>query len=229
MGGSGFSYAKMAKITGDSGYAPVFMPELFSTSVVIGASEVQPLEPNIGEVDFQALPDLTNITERIDRLIHGITKDIAPEYDYYGYEIRRYMAHVGNVDIFESDENLVEKIKNVRKASVIAEYWKDHLESEIKEIEGILEKDKSTPFSDRTAFKQNKLTVRTFLIVLHGWLDTNERFLMHIYENPFVYQVFYPEVIISGKSRIEFYNAFLLKQAKLKDLKNYTIFAMMVY
>lgn len=213
----------------DSGYEEVFLPKLFPSSVVIDDDDAWPDEPNLGQVTFLKLPPLSGLSERVDRLIQGVTKDIAPEFDHYGYEIRRYMATVGNKDIYEDREYLFEQLKNVRKASVIADYWKKALEEEMVAIEKIVDEDPSVSFADRTAFKQNSITVKTFLIVLRGWLDSNERFLVHVLENPNVYEIFYPEIVINAKSRVDFYNRFNLKQAKLKDIKEYMPFAMMVY
>ncbi len=215
----------------DAGYDHVVMPELFSTSVLIDDDENPPIEPNIVEVKFLKLPGINGDTERVDRLIQGIKKDMPPEYDHYGHEIRRYMAGVGNIKIFKDEEYLIQQIKNVRKAEVIADFWGKHLNNEISELEKIINDNKNTTFSVRTAFKQNKVTAKTFLISLKGWIDKNKIFLMGVLNNdPEIYEILYPEIIIkSSQDRLDLYNNLTARQIKLKEIKAYQPFAMMVY
>ncbi len=215
----------------DASYDEIIMPELFSESVLIDNDEEQPIEPNIAEVKYRHLPEINGISERIDRLIQGIKVDIPPEYDHYGHEIRRHMVGVGNMKIFEDEEYLIEQIKHTRKAKVIAKFWKKHLDNEMKELSEIVENDDRVSFANRTAFKQNKLTTRTFLISLTGWIDTNEAFLMEIFNNkPETYEVMYPEIIIKpSKERLAFYNKLTAKQFRLKEITKYRSFSMMVY
>ncbi len=222
---------KEEKLKVDAGYGHVVMPELFSNSVLIDDDEEPPVEPNIIKVKFLKLPEISGIKERVDRLVQGIDIDLPPEYDHYGYEIRRYMASVGNLKIFEDDDFLIEQIKNTRKAKVIAEYWKKHINEEIKELDKIVLEDDNISFSVRTAFKQNKVTTRAFLISLEAWIEKNEDFLMVILENPSsMYEVLYPEIIIKDdKLRNDFFNKLNVKQVKLKEIREYQPFAMMVY
>ncbi len=218
-------------LSADSDYDKVVMPDLFSESVLVDDGETPPIEPNIIEVKFLKMPDIRGNSERVDRLIQGIKKDIPPEYDHYGHEIRRHMAGVGNLKIFEDEEYLIQQIKNVRKAGVIADFWKRHLKSEVKELENIVGNNENTSFADRTAFKQNKIASKTFIISLEAWIKANEKFLMTIYNSPpDMYEVLYPEITIkSSKIKLKFYNNFKAKQIKLKEIRAYQSFAMMVY
>ncbi|MGH1455793.1 MAG: hypothetical protein ACRBDI_03340 [Alphaproteobacteria bacterium] len=217
--------------TADTDYEDVYMPELFTTSVVIDNDSQLPKEPNLPQIDYIKIPEINSLDERISRLIQGIKTDVAPEYDHYGYEIRRYMARVGNIEILKDGEDdlLIENIKNVRKARVIAEYWKKQLESELEDIRPLVEAD-GVSFSSRTAFKQNTGTVRTFLISLMAWIDANERVLMNVFDNPGVYDVSYPEVVfVKPILRVEYFNLMTTRAQKLKDIRQYTSFAFMVY
>ena len=214
----------------DASYEPVFMPVMTSTSVVIDADEVLPQEPNLGQTRFLKYPQVASLEERVARLVYGIETDIKPELDHYGYEIRRYMSHVVNIEIFEDPELLTQELRNIKKARIIGDYWKKHIDQEIREIETIIEEDTSIDLRVRTAFKQNKVAVQTFLISLKSWIDSNERLLLFIRKQPEIYEVIYPEVIVVvPTSRVEFYNLFATKQAKLKDIQRYQPFALMVY
>lgn len=210
--------------------ADVVMPELLSTSVIIDDDDTRPVDPNMGAVDYKKRLPLTSMKERVDRLIQGVQKGIPPEFDHYGYEIRRYMAHVGNLEVFEDEEYLKDQIRNTRKAEIIYNYWKKAIEQETTAIEEIIDADDSIPSAVRTAFKQNKVTVRTFLVSLKSWISSNERILLHIFNNPDIFEVYYPEIIIaSPQANVEFYNLSVIRQTKLKEIRAYHPFSMMVF
>lgn len=213
----------------DASFEPPVRPELLSTSILVDNDEIVPVEPNIGEVKFLKYPPVNSIEERVDRLVQGVKQSIPPEYDHYGYEIRRYMAYVGNLKIYEDDDFLIEQIKNVRKAKIIAEYWEKALNQEIKELEEILSQDDAS-LSARTVLRQNKATLRTFIVVLKSWIEANERLLMFNFDNPRTFVVEYPEIIISdAKSRIAFYNLMAFKQVKLEELQRFGPWEIMVH
>jgi len=216
--------------TTQSGYEEVVEPKLTNTSVIIDNDARPPLEPNIAPTRFLKYPPVVSLGERVDRLVYGITTDIRPEHDHYGYEIRRYMSTVGNLKIFEDPEFLTEQIKNARKASVIAEYWKKSLNKVILAIQEIMDTDSGVDLRVRTAFKQNKIAAQTFLISLKSWIDANERVLLAVHKNSNIYDVEYPEIlIVVPTTRVDFYNLYATKQAKLKDIQQYQPFALMVY
>ncbi len=220
---------KKAVTTDTQGYDAVYMPELRELVVTIDGDDLPPNEPNIVPVKFQEDKPPRGIMERIQRLTLGISTDTPPEFDVYGYEIRRYMASVGNAKIYYDDEFLVEQLKNAKKARIIASFWQKHLQTEIEEIENIIEEKDSTS-SVRTAIKQARLETRSFIIDLQGWIDSNERLLTHILDMQGYIQFEYPEVIfIRPNERVEFFNRFQARQYKLKEIKKYQPFAMMVY
>lgn len=220
------SHARKLETSGND----IVMPELRSTSVVIDDDDERPVEPNMGVVDYKKRSPLTSMKERVDRLIQGVKKGIPPEFDHYGYEIRRYMTHVGNLEIFEDEEFLKEQIRNARKSAIIYSYWKKVIEQEVTDIEAIIDADDSISSTVRTAFKQNKVTIRTFLVSLKSWIDSNERLLLHVFNNTGIFEVYYPEVIIaSPQANIEFYNLFVIRQTKLKEIRAYHPFSIMVY
>ncbi len=216
-------------------YDPVIDPELFSTSITVDDDDIPPQEPNISKVVYQNIPDYTNLKERVDRLVHGIRKDLPPEFDHFGHEIRRYMARVGNVKIYEDEEYIKDQIRNIKKSQVIAEYWEKHLKEEIAAIQDIIDEDdvknnQEIPFSTRRAFKQNSSTVTSFMIALKPWIDDNEQFLLTLYHNIDLIDVSYPELIITlPNERTSLFNALITRQTRLRTIRGYEPFAMMVY
>ncbi|MDH5722667.1 MAG: hypothetical protein OEY94_05030 [Alphaproteobacteria bacterium] len=208
----------------------VFMPELESGSIIIGEGPEPPAEPNILKITFLKIPPTSSIEGRIENLLHGIKTDIPPEYDHYGYEIRRYMSRIGNVKIFEDEEFLVEQIKNVRKARVIIEYWQAALQKEVNEIEEIVDNMPDAPSIIKTSLRKNKAEARSFITDAQRWIDSNERYLQHVY-NLFGYlNLYYPELaFMRPHERIDFFNLLTTKQSILKRIKEYGPFAHMVY
>lgn len=222
--------AQKRKNTKDAqGYDLVFMPTMKDNIITIDSDNHPPNEPNIIPVTFLQDTPPRGLLDRINRLIHGIDVDIPPEYDQFGYEIRRYMSHVGNMKIYTDEKFLIEQIKNTRKARVIVRFWQQHLEKEIEEIEKqVADEDSSS--SVWTALKQNRQTTRTFVIDLQGWVDANERLLMNIFDTFGYIQVEYPELIfLRPHERIDFFNLLQTRQAKLNAIKKYQAFALMAY
>lgn len=208
----------------------VFMPELSDSSVIIDSDNVPPEEPNLLQVKFMRLDPPAGISDRITRVVYGITKDIPPEYDHYGYEIRRYMAACGNARIYEDDSFLETQIKNVRKARVIQTYWADFISSESDEIEKLMETDATVTAVERTTFRNNRADARAFMIALQGWIDSNEKLLQSIYDLNNYYELSYPEVIfLRPYERIDYFNALQVRQVKLMEIQKYQPFSIMVY
>ncbi|MBK6896973.1 MAG: hypothetical protein IPH06_10325 [Alphaproteobacteria bacterium] len=221
--------SRLYKDRDSQGYDAIFMPVLKDLAVTIDNDDIPPNEPNIIAIRFQQDKPPKGVVERIQRLTLGITTDMPPEYDVYGYEIRRYMAQVGNAKIYQDDEFLIEQIKNAKKARIIASFWQKHIEREIEDIEKFIEANDSSS-SIRTAIRQARLDTRSFMIDLQGWLDSNERLLGHVLDIQGYIQFEYPEVIfIRPNERVEFFNFFQTRQHKLGEIRKYQPFAMMAY
>lgn len=222
--------SKSSQFNASGGYEEVFMPVMSSNSIIIDDDDLPPNEPNLSKTKFFKYPPVSSLGERVERLIYGIKVDVKPELDHYGYEIRRYMTHVGNIHIYDDNEFLNKQIVNVKKARVIVDFWKEHLEKEINEIESIIDNDSLVELRVRTVFKQNRFAVQTFLNILSSWIDSNERLLQAVKKEPSIFEVKYPELeIVIPTSRVNFFNLYSKRQAKLKDLRKYNPFAMMVY
>ncbi len=214
----------------DTNHNEIFYPIMEENSIRIDNDEQPPKEHNIRKIKFLEYPEATSVNERINRLLYGIETDVGAEYDYYGYEIRRYMVHVGNIKIYEDPEYLLEEYRNTRKAKVIAQFWRKYLESEIEKIEDIIKKKKNTSFSNRTIFIRNRSKVLSFLVSLNSWIDANEKILEKIGERPEIYSVKYPEIFIHNNTdRTDLYNLLSVRATKLKAIRKYTPFASMIY
>lgn len=188
-----------------------------------------PEEPKFADIKYKKDTPIISIEDRINRLNHGTTKVIPPEYDHFGHEIRKYMENVGNVKIFDDEEFLKDKIKSVKKARVVFDYWEDHLNKETKQIEAILAEETVTATA-RTNYKQNEARLKTFIVVVKSWIDANERYLTFVFDNQEFLEIQYPEIIVTeSRFKVELYNLLAFKQQKLKELQDFGPFEMMVY
>lgn len=207
----------------------LFEPRINDNAVIIDSDDRPPTEPHFLEMEYLKQKPPINLADRVNRLVYGIKTDIPAEYDIYGHEIRVYMAHVGNPRIYKETEYMQEQIKNVRKAAIVAKFWQEELTKEINQIEKEIELT-DAPSAVRSAFRQNKAYVRSFLVDLKGWIDSNERALMNLYNLGDLYYVVYPKVIfIRPPDRIKYYNVMRIRVTNLKEIRKYKGFEIMVY
>ncbi len=133
-------------------------------------------EPDIPKVKFLNMNPPRTMQERVDRLVHGIYIVLPPEYDHYGYEMRRYMAQIGNPAILRNYDDLQRQIKYVKNAQIILKYWKRELTKNIAEMGEEIERNPDFD-STRSKFKYNRGVVNAFFIECQDWLDHNLNFL----------------------------------------------------
>ncbi len=110
-----------------------------------------------------------SIQVRVESMVNGITIDAPPEYDHYGYEIRRLMARVEDPEIYTDTERLMLELKNISKALIIYDYWRKHIEKEITAIDAFIAQRGASSTVYRT-LKYNKGISKAFLAELKGWL-----------------------------------------------------------
>ncbi len=195
------------------------------------AIEYRPLgEPSFDKVTFLKLDPPKSMSERIERLIHGIYIDIPPEYDHYGYEVRRYMAAVAGPEILGSKANLQGQIKNIKTAEIILKYWRESSQKEIAAIEAEIEENGASS-STRSSFKYHRGVAQAFFVEANSWLRNNRALLEYLDEiNPEGYK--FDSHIFEFKNQKylrRFASFFKAQQNALKEIQGYTPFRMMVY
>jgi len=189
-------------------------------------------EPFFKKVTFLKLEEPSSFRERIDRLVYGITTDVAPEYDHYGYEIRRYMQSVGNAAKFNDPAFIEQQIKNLNTADIILEYWKKKLKADMEEIEGLIEERQETS-SNRTMFKYNRGVANAFLIECKSWIDNNRAVLKYLQDvGPAAYRYDAEKGQFFFKNIQHFRDFSAIYKSKIKaltEMRSYLPFRMMVY
>lgn len=187
-------------------------------------------DPEFDNVKYLKLEPPKSLRERIDRLIHGSYVDLPPEYDHYGYEIRKYMAHVGGPLIPASTVNLKGQLQNIQSAKKIAELWRKKQLEEIRAIETKMEEHASSS-SYRPKFKYNAGTVKAFFTELDSWLDNNEALLEYLLEigpNAYTYEapVF---KFKDNKQRMSYARLYDAQLRSLEVIRKYPPFRVMLY
>lgn len=192
-------------------------------------TEQPPSEPHFKEVKFLKQPPPKTLAERVDRLIHGIYIDIPPEYDHYGYEIRRAMKSILSPHDLNDPLLIPEKLENVRKARIILDYWKKELSKESRELGKLVEEQKTT-INLKTTYRYNQRIVTEFIPVLYNWVDKNMQFLEYVRDMNGEFYVNYPfyDIPNRGKQR-EFRELYMKREEALKEVIKYSPFRAMIY
>lgn len=188
-----------------------------------------PPEPRISPVKFLKQDPPASLQERVDRLLHGIKVDISPEYDLYGYELRRYMAHISGPLIFNNETKIRDELSNIKKAGIILEYWRQDVLRENAEISKLIQ-EQSAPTNIRTSFKYNSGTALAFLSECHMWIQKNRELLEFFLENQGSY-VFATDrfEFQTSAERDKFAAKFMAAVQSRRYINEYVPFAGMVY
>lgn len=185
--------------------------------------------PHFPVVTFKKMDAQTSLQMRIDAIVHGISVDLPPEYDYYGYEIRRYMAEIGGAAAYATPDGVATALENVRKARDVFEYWREDLRAEMSDIETQMELQKASP-TLRSAYTYNSGVVSAFQTECLEWIDKNEALLDFLDGRRGLYsfknQVF---TFVNPEDRDYFAALFKDREKALTRLRTHRLFSMMVY
>lgn len=189
-----------------------------------------PAEPNISPVSFLKIEKAYTVQGRIEQLLHGIVVDVPPEYDHYGYEMRRYMASVAGPQVLGNPQRLEEELSNIHRARIILQYWRKKLEGDMAALEKEVEGPDVSP-SYKTGFKYNKGVVLAFFAECGSWLDNNENVLKYLLDvGPDAYSYKDPSMSFEDKAqRAKFVSLYESRERALKQMQDYTPFRIMIY
>jgi hypothetical protein len=189
-----------------------------------------PVEPDIPEVKFLKITPPEKLTERVEALMHGIYTDIPPAYDHYGYEIRRYMAHIGGPRVLGDRKRLVHELMNVRRAAIILQYWQDALAQEEKAIAALIEADTTMPSALVTTFKYNTGYTEAFFVECRGWIANNEALLTFLLNRQGAYAYEEPVITFDDEKDLTAFESLLDARERARGhINGYAPFAVMVY
>jgi hypothetical protein len=189
----------------------------------------EPVQPNIPQVKFLKQDPPTSLKDQIDRLLYGVKVDIPPEYDVYGYELRRYMAHIGGKEVYADPARVKEELKNIHKAKIILDYWRKDMMKQNDEIRDRIEAE-NPGAEERTGFKYNAGIVGAFLTECQGWIERNEDVLQFLADKEGQYSYSPPDFTFHNVSdRAAFAAKYTAAKKAHGYIVEYSTFAMMVY
>jgi hypothetical protein len=192
---------------------------------VIAAAE--PTYPPVKHVLFD-WPE--GLLARIESLPHGVTMDLPPAYDHYGYEIRRYMVSVGSIKVMSSTESLKGQIRNIENAQVLLKAWNEDINTRFKQIEKQIETENADP-TTRSKYKYTRGLVVAALSEIDAWLRNNKSLLgFLLILGPENYNVkegrFY---FRTDKDYKKFESLYDARERALTQIHKYTPFTLMIY
>ena len=194
------------------------------------AKETARFEPNIPQVQFYEMDAPKTLEQKIDALLYGITIDIPPEYDHYGYDIRRYMASAGNMEALNDPKYVREEIRKIEHAQKILMAWRKKVILEAEALEKEIASDADTKRKSMPEFRYNKAKADAFFVEAHSWIENNLELLKVLDAAEGNYTVdeegynFEDEQTLHSFTK--FYDA---RQKSLKEMHKYVPFRVMVY
>lgn len=195
----------------------------------IRANYKGPKEPILPKTKFIQFDHPAHIQGQAESLMHGITIGLPPEYDHYGYELRRYMKSVGNFDIYKNSLRLAQERKNLEKARIISRYWRQKMNTDT----GTLSKRIIAENADskaRTTYKLNSGILKAFTIEMQSWLNANEALLNFLAERQKFYKFDNGRIIFrSANDRAMFVSLYAAREKSRQQMHKYDPFKVMVY
>jgi hypothetical protein len=207
----------------------IFALENNSNTSELRASFTGPQEPHIPQVEFYEFDKPTHLQGQVESLVHGIIIGLPPEYDHFGYEIRRHMKSIGNYDIYTKEEVVHEQLVNVKKARVIFKHWQDQLNKELDSVKTRIDGESAEP-KTRTTYKVNAGHLRAFMIELQSWINANEAFLNFIKTNQADIKLDGDDIrFADNQQRDAFLSLYGAREKALVRMHRYDPFKVMVY
>lgn len=188
-------------------------------------------EPFFKKVEFKTIEPAYGLQERVERILYGLYTDVPPEYDHYGYEIRRYMASIGNANSINNPNFIAAQLKNIKNASIILDYWQKSLKEEMDEIDQEIT-DSNNRTNIRTIFKYNRGVATAFFVEQQNWMNNNKMLLEYLQEiGPRAYKYHENGVLtFKNKEHLRRFSAiYRSKLISLRQIREYLPFRMMIY
>lgn len=187
-------------------------------------------EPRFAQIKFFKLDEPATLSQRVDAVLYGVTVSLPPEYDMYGYEMRRYMSAISGPEVLVSRKRLAAEIANTQRAKIMLEHWEKELTEYMNKIAAEIEADDQIDSATRTSFRFKSGKVRAFMIEANSWVDNNQAMLQMLYDAWGVYEYRDPYINFKNKADLDrFAKLFRAREKSLQIIKEYPPFRMMVY
>ena len=189
-----------------------------------------PVEPKVPKVTFYEYDTPQHLQGRIDGLLHGIKITLPPEYDHYGYEVRRFMNSVGRIEIYSNRYAIEDELVNIEKAWVVFRYWREALLAEMDAIDAGIKADPTAGSKVKTMFNVNQAVVKAFIIEMQAWLNANQSLLTFLADNRKLY-AFEQGSFVFKSSQVanQFVGLFDARERAKLEMREYDPFGKIVY
>jgi len=189
-----------------------------------------PAEPRIDPVTFLQPEPPASLSRRVEALVHGINTDIPPEFDHYGYEIRRYMAHIGGPEVYKDAQAQEKALADIGRAEIILRYWREALSKEIDGVGKAIEEGGAGTRPLKTKFKYNSGVVKAFFTEAQNWIDNNKALVEFLSQRHGHYKFKYPYITFFDARDMRTFAALLTAREKSRQqVAEYLPFGIMVY
>lgn len=187
----------------------------------------EPVYPPVRHVVFDWPVDLH---ARIEALLHGLSMDMPPEYDYYGYEIRRYMVSVCNINVLASKDNIKGQLINIENAENVLRNWRKDLNRRMAQIEQQMDEEGAEP-DDRVLYRYNKGKVSAFFAETESWIRNNKALLQYLHRlGKDNYKIKGSKFSFRNEADLEkFVSLYDARERALQQMRKYTPFKLMIY
>lgn len=189
-----------------------------------------PLEPSVPKITYKQITPPASLQQQLDNIIMGVTVLLPPEFDHYGYEMRRYMANVGNPEIYADPERLKQEKQNIDNAEIVFTYWMSDLQKQMQAIEKALDEQDSSSGSLRSSYNYNRGIVAAFRIEAESWLESNAAFLDFLIENSDIYTYEKQKIKFTRSEAMDaFATLYDVRARARKQINKYQPFTFVVY
>jgi hypothetical protein len=188
-----------------------------------------PAEPAIPEVTFYEFEKPDHLQGLAESLVHGVTIGLPPEYDHYGYELRRYMKSVGNFEVYKNRAALERELLNIKKSLVVFKYWREKLNEDMAGVEKRLETENASS-QVRTTYKLNAGILRAFMIEGQSWINANQAMLEFLKsrQSQYLFEDGQLKFVTAGDRR-KFLSLYDARERARNQIHQYDPFRIMVY
>ena len=188
-----------------------------------------PVAPTFEAVDYNSPEESKIIESQIDSLLFGLNSYIAPEFDVYGHEIRRYMVRTIEPSQMNNPAEVLAQYRNVRRAGIIAEQWQQDMSAKLEKISVDIEASGSMARM-RSKLTYNQNIIDQFFKDLNAWVSANQDAVEFYFRNQGEFEVVYPlYYFMNFGDKEEFMQIYIDREKALAEMQKYLPFAKMIY
>ena len=188
-----------------------------------------PAAPVFELVQYSLPQPSKTLESKIDGLLYGLNSYIDPEFDFYGHEIRRYMASTVTPSQMNNPAEVLEQYKNIRRARIVADQWKADVAAQVEQLNRDIETAASASrMRSKMTYSQN--IIDQFFKNLDAWISTNQAAIEFYFRNKGEYEVVYPlYYFINFADKEDFTQIHIDREKALSEMQKHQPFTKMVY